>query len=102
MHMYSGEFWTEFRVYHLDVQIPFMRLLTTIATPDNYGDSHFKEGLLLIGWEENESYMLDIRKIPVFPNDVEESVLVDLGPGMVIPLKCYINKNLTRYFRLAA
>jgi len=40
------------------------------------------DGMLMIGWEYNGSYLLDIQTIPVSPNDEKGEVLLNLGPIM--------------------
>lgn len=70
-------------MYHLDVAALTMRHLTTVSRPNDSGDSIIKNGLLIIGWAVSGSYYLDIRKLPINANDVEETALVDLGSDMV-------------------
>jgi hypothetical protein len=79
----SGEELDRHLVYHLDVHTPSLRLLTTVVKPARCREFTFKSGLLVIGWEENGSYFLNIRKVSCFPNEPEEEVILNLGSIVV-------------------
>jgi len=78
----DGEQYARFSVYHLGVHIPFSRLLATLITPERHNSSVMKDCMLIIGWEDNGSYLLGIHTIPMSPNEDEEAVLLNLGPIM--------------------
>jgi hypothetical protein len=58
--------------------------LATVVKPDQYSNFILKDGLLVSGWEENGSYLLDIRKITVSPCEDEQEALLNLGSIMVM------------------
>lgn len=83
----SGEKFVEFRIYHLVIDSPSIRLLTTITQPERACDSNSKDGLFAVGWEERQSYFLRILRIPFAADEIEEDVVMDLGSGMVRPIE---------------
>jgi hypothetical protein len=91
----SGEDLDRYLVYHLDVHTPSLRLLTTIVKPSRCREFTFKSGLLVIGWEANGSYFLNIRKVSCSPNEPEEEVILNLGSVVVrLSLKSMISTQI--------
>lgn len=66
-------------MYHVDADVPFFRLLTTVVRPSRCSDYTLKENLLAIGWEENGSYRVNIRKISCSPKEEEAEAVLNLG-----------------------
>lgn len=63
-----------------------MKLLSTITRPDRSIDSHFKDGILAMGWEENASFLLCIRQLSFSEDDTEAEIVMDLGHEIVSSL----------------
>jgi len=69
----------QFRVYHIDLHEPSIRLLTKFTRPERYCHFAFAEGLLATGWVEGDKYFLGIKKVPLSTDDPEQEVILDLG-----------------------
>ena len=60
-----------------------MKLLNTFTRPDHLIDSHFKDGMLAVGWEENGYFMFCIRQLSFSKDEAEAEVVMNLGCEMV-------------------
>jgi hypothetical protein len=79
----GGQNFVDFRVYHIDISVPTMKLLNTFTRPDHSIDSHFKDGMLAVGWEENGYFMCCIRQLFFSKDEAEAEVVMNLGSEML-------------------
>lgn len=68
----------------MNVFAPSAGLLTIVTKPFHFGAFTFRFGLLVIGWESEGDYFLNVRKIPLLPEEATMEVLLILdGTGAV-------------------
>jgi hypothetical protein len=79
----SGRRTAVFRVFRVDFDAPSVQLLTTFELHDAYRSFVFQEGYLVTRWQQNGTYLISVRKIACSAQEIEEEVVMDVGPEMV-------------------
>lgn len=62
-------------------------LLTTVKSPDCFGNFLFQEGFLVYRWLKAGDQFIGFRKVPCTAGEVDEEAVVNVGHDMVHELK---------------